>query len=64
MKTYEISAMTDSWAITPCAKHIFFWLQARRQWVPMQANNILSLWHAVSMNRKVHRGIYSIRVAE
>lgn len=64
MKRVEVSAICDGYAITPDAKGMFLHIPFSRgaYWVPVVSNNPLTYWSAWTMNKKVWRGIFTIKV--
>lgn len=62
MKKVEVSAICGLVAITPCAGYICVFNGKR--WSKCATPNVMAMWNACSANRKVHRGIFKIRVVE
>lgn len=63
--TVEVSAICGFFAISPCAGYIYYFQGYRKcVWKKVGVQNSLSYWNLCTANRKVHRGIFKIRVVE
>lgn len=64
MKRVEVSAICHGYAIDPGATQMYMFSNIQGgYWLPVPGiTNVLSLWSAWTMNKKVWRGILTIKV--
>lgn len=64
MKRVEVSAICHGYAIDPGATQMYVFSNVGGgHWMPVfGVFNVLSLWSAWTMNKKVWRGIFTIKV--